>query len=340
MQTSSRPIAGSQRCARGQIAAIGAHGQTVRHQPDGFDGYTTQLLNGACWPNRAASTSSATCAAATSPPAAREPAGAGFPPRTSSVPQGGRGGAESRRHQQPEPARMPTAAPPASTPARQLPDGPGWIAPPGPALRRRRRLGCHRPGVARAACRLLAEPFFACRRPRAPAAIFSMPPGWSAVWPLANRPEDVQATCWNSALRCVAEALQARCPSRKLLVCGGGARNGQLMRRLQACCPASGASTEARGLPVDQVEAAAFAWLARQLQCCDGRAICRQVTGARGSECSGRCTRRDAGKQKKPPARRLFSPQAGQTEKLDPQPQVVVAFGFLITNWAPCRSSL
>ncbi len=30
----------------------------------------------------------------------------------------------------------------------------------------------------------------------------------------------------------------------------------------------------------------------------------------------------------------------GQTEKLDPQPQVVVAFGFLMTNWAPCRSSL
>jgi acyl-CoA thioesterase I len=29
-----------------------------------------------------------------------------------------------------------------------------------------------------------------------------------------------------------------------------------------------------------------------------------------------------------------------QAEKLDPQPQVVVAFGFLITNCAPCRSSL
>jgi hypothetical protein len=28
-----------------------------------------------------------------------------------------------------------------------------------------------------------------------------------------------------------------------------------------------------------------------------------------------------------------------QTEKLDPQPQVVVAFGFLITNCEPCRSS-
>jgi hypothetical protein len=29
-----------------------------------------------------------------------------------------------------------------------------------------------------------------------------------------------------------------------------------------------------------------------------------------------------------------------QAEKLDPQPQVLVAFGFLITNWAPWRSSL
>ena len=31
---------------------------------------------------------------------------------------------------------------------------------------------------------------------------------------------------------------------------------------------------------------------------------------------------------------------AFMTEKLEPQPQVVVAFGFLMTNWAPCRSSL
>jgi anhydro-N-acetylmuramic acid kinase len=33
----------------GQVRAIGAHGQTVRHRPGAFDGtgYTTQLLNGA-----------------------------------------------------------------------------------------------------------------------------------------------------------------------------------------------------------------------------------------------------------------------------------------------------
>ncbi len=29
-----------------------------------------------------------------------------------------------------------------------------------------------------------------------------------------------------------------------------------------------------------------------------------------------------------------------QAENEEPQPQVVVAFGFLITNWAPSRSSL
>ena len=36
-------------CPRPQVRAIGAHGQTVRHRPEAFDGtgYTIQLLNGA-----------------------------------------------------------------------------------------------------------------------------------------------------------------------------------------------------------------------------------------------------------------------------------------------------
>jgi hypothetical protein len=38
----------------------------------------------------------------------------------------------------------------------------------------------------------------------------------------------------------------------------------------------------------------------------------------------------------RPQARDLLS----QTENDEPQPQVVVAFGFLITNWAPLMSSL
>ena len=36
----------------------------------------------------------------------------------------------------------------------------------------------------------------------------------------------------------------------------------------------------------------------------------------------------------------LLAHGSDQVEKEDPQPQVLVAFGFLITNCAPCRSSL
>ena len=53
--------------------------------------------------------------------------------------------------------------------------------------------------------------------------------------------------------------------SKTLAVCGGGALNGQLMQRLQAACPPLRVvATDALGLPALQVEAAAFAWLARQ----------------------------------------------------------------------------
>src|SRR5690606_25934408 len=50
-----------------------------------------------------------------------------------------------------------------------------------------------------------------------------------------------------------------------LAVCGGGVLNTHLMARLQAACPALRVmATDAVGLPALQVEAAAFAWLARQ----------------------------------------------------------------------------
>jgi anhydro-N-acetylmuramic acid kinase len=49
-----------------------------------------------------------------------------------------------------------------------------------------------------------------------------------------------------------------------LLVCGGGARNNHLMALLQQKLPGIQVGTTAEyGIPVDCVEAVAFAWLAR-----------------------------------------------------------------------------
>ena len=49
----------------------------------------------------------------------------------------------------------------------------------------------------------------------------------------------------------------------ELIVCGGGAFNADLMARLgRALAPMAVVASDARGLPPDQVEATAFAWLA------------------------------------------------------------------------------
>ena len=72
-----------------------------------------------------------------------------------------------------------------------------------------------------------------------------------------------------------------------LLVCGGGAFNAHLMRRLCALLPGTSVqSTATLGMPPQQVEALAFAWLAQAF-------VLRQpgnmasVTGARGPRVLG-----------------------------------------------------
>ena len=68
-----------------------------------------------------------------------------------------------------------------------------------------------------------------------------------------------------TALACADDARRHAAGARTLAVCGGGALNAHLMARLQAACPALQViATDALGLPALQVEAAAFAWLARQ----------------------------------------------------------------------------
>jgi anhydro-N-acetylmuramic acid kinase len=99
----------------------------------------------------------------------------------------------------------------------------------------------------------------------------------------AYRQADVQATLLElSAQSIIAALTAAQQHTERLMVCGGGAHNGALMRRLQSLLPsAQVSSTDVHGVPADWVEAMAFAWLAH---CClEGIAGNRpSVTGARG----------------------------------------------------------
>jgi len=77
-------------------------------------------------------------------------------------------------------------------------------------------------------------------------------------------PADVQATLCQLTADSIAEAIRTAAPdANEVLVCGGGVHNRDLMQRLQATLPGTKiASTAIAGLDPDWVEAAAFAWLA------------------------------------------------------------------------------
>jgi anhydro-N-acetylmuramic acid kinase len=72
-----------------------------------------------------------------------------------------------------------------------------------------------------------------------------------------------------------------------LAVCGGGAYNADLLQRLQRRLPQHAVQpTDALGRPAQQVEAAAFAWLARQALRGEPGNL-PSVTGARGARVLG-----------------------------------------------------
>lgn len=142
--------------------------------------------------------------------------------------------------------------------------------------------------------RLLAEPFLQQPPPKSTGRdLFHA--DWlaghlsaSATSAADARPADVQATLTEFTARACAGAVQRfGRAGGELLVCGGGAFNTQLMQRIAALLPGVAVdTTAARGLPPQQVEAAAFAWLARQaLLGLPGNLPA--VTGARGPRILG-----------------------------------------------------
>jgi anhydro-N-acetylmuramic acid kinase len=138
---------------------------------------------------------------------------------------------------------------------------------------------------------LLAEPYFAEAPPKSTGRdLFH--PAWLQV-ALSRQsglcgPQDVQATLSELTAAAIAQDLQRHAPAtQELLVCGGGALNSDLMRRLAQRLPGCRVSSTAdQGLPPLQVEAAAFAWLARQ-HVHRETASHPAVTGARGPRILG-----------------------------------------------------
>ena len=100
--------------------------------------------------------------------------------------------------------------------------------------------------------------------------------------------QDVQTTLTElTAWACASSVLRAAPDCRELIICGGGAYNQYIVQRIAQSLPQCNVvSSEVRGLPPLQVEATAFAWLAK-------KTIERQtgslpsVTGARGARILG-----------------------------------------------------
>ena len=279
------------------VSAIGAHGQTVRHQPGKFDGtgYTLQLMNGALLTELTGIT--VVC---------------DF--RTRDVAAGGQGaplvpafhaasfGQPGTRPYQPR-AVLNLGGMANLTLLLSEGNVLGFDTGPANVLmdfwchrhtgREHDENGCWAASgrvdeVLLAKC--LNEPYFALPMPKSTGRDL-----FHARWleiqladGMTRDPADVMATLAALTARSVAGALVAHAPHTKnLFVCGGGAKNSHLLTLLRRLLPEMEvASTAVLGVAPDQVEALAFAWLARA--CLVGAAgNIPAVTGARAPRVLG-----------------------------------------------------
>lgn len=138
-----------------------------------------------------------------------------------------------------------------------------------------------------------AEPYFALPAPKSTGRDL-----FNAEWLEAHlaatearqrlRAQDVQATLAELTARTCADACRRHAPQAgEVIVCGGGAFNADLMARFALrLAPTPVVASGERGLPADQVEACAFAWLARAFLRREPGNLAA-VTGARGPRILG-----------------------------------------------------
>ena len=130
--------------------------------------------------------------------------------------------------------------------------------------------------------RLLADPYFAAPPPKSTGFEYFNVRWLQAAGADAFEPADVQATLAQLTAETVAAAVRGTGGVADLLVCGGGVHNLDLLARLAAALPGVAVrSTAEAGLEPDWVEGAAFAWLAmRRIRRLPGNLP--SVTGASG----------------------------------------------------------
>lgn len=277
------------------ITAVGAHGQTVRHQPQQFDGtgYTLQLANPALL---AELTGIDVVADFRSRDVAAGGQGAPLVPAFHQA-VFGKAGQTMAVLNVGGMANLSVLGPELTDDVQGFDCGPGNALMDAWCLRHRGQAFDDNGAWAASGQvqsdllnSMLAEPFFALPPPKSTGRdLFNLDwlarqlEGFDHVAPV-----DVQATLTElTASACATCVKNYGFNSKQLIVCGGGAFNQLLMQRLQALLPGVAIShSSAHGLPAQQVEAVAFAWLAR-------KAIRREtlnlksITGTRGARVLG-----------------------------------------------------